>query len=130
MKKWAGLLAVFIVAVIVLADTQHLGFLGAVYDFPYGDKVGHFVLFGLLTLLVNLAAFERWPQRGSGWLALRVSGVLAVLIGLEELSQKLFPSRESSIWDLLASYVGVAVFAWAAVKIRKRIVPARPESLQ
>ncbi len=129
MKKWAVLFAVFILAVVVLADTRHLGFMGRLYDFPYGDKVGHFVLFGLLNLLVTLAAFERWPKRQPRWLALRVSAVLAILIGLEELSQRLFPSRQSSIWDLGASYLGVAVFAWLAVRIRRRVVPSSPSPL-
>ncbi len=123
MKKWAVLFAVFIVAVVVLADTRHLGFIASLYDFPYGDKVGHFVLFGVLALLVNLAAFERWPKQERGWLALRVSVVLAILIGLEELSQRLFPSRQSSIWDLLASYAGVAAFAWVAMRITNKTPP-------
>ncbi len=126
MKKWAVLFAVFIVAVIVLADTRNLGFLARLYDFPYGDKVGHFVLYGVLSLLVNLAAFERWPRREKGWLAIRVSAVLAVLIGLEELSQRLFPSRQSSLWDLSASYLGMVVFAWIAARIGKRVVLSAP----
>ncbi len=121
MKKWAVLFAVFLVAVIVLADTQYLGLLRQLYAFPYGDKVGHFVLFGFLSLLVNLAAFERWPNRERGWVALRVSLLLAVLIGLEEFSQRFFPSRHASIRDLLASYLGVATFAWMAVRIRRRV---------
>ena len=120
MKKWAVLFGLVIVAIIVLADTRHLGPVGAVYDFPYGDKVGHFVLYGLLSLLVNLAVFERWPGRSRSWLAVRTSVVLAILIGLEELSQRLFPSRSSSVWDLLASYLGVAAFAWVATLVAKR----------
>jgi VanZ family protein len=122
MKKWAVLFGLVLIAVVVLADTGHLGFLARLYDFPEGDKVGHFVLFGLLSLLVNLAAFERWPKLGRGWLRVRVSLALAVVIGLEELSQRLFPSRQSSIWDLAASYLGVACSAWLATRIaiRKR----------
>jgi VanZ family protein len=115
MKKWAVLLAGLIMLVIVLADTQRLGFLGAIYDFPYGDKVGHFLLFGTLGLLANLAAFEVWPKRARPGLVLRVSLGLAVLIGIEELSQRFFPSRQSSIWDWLTSCAGVASFAVLAL---------------
>jgi hypothetical protein len=52
-RAFAGavLMAAFIV--IVLADTGDLGFLHAAYDFPGGDKAGHFVLFGMLSLLTN-----------------------------------------------------------------------------
>ncbi len=120
MKKWAVLFAIFIMIIVVLADTRHLGFIAAIYDFPYGDKVGHFVLFGLLSLLVNMAVFEHWRKQTKLCLALLTSLVLAVLIGLEEWSQRLFASRQSSVWDLLASYLGVAAFAWVAFMVEKQ----------
>jgi polysaccharide biosynthesis protein VpsQ len=120
MTKWAILCVAAIVLIVVLADTQHLGFLHAVYDIPYGDKVGHFALYGLLSLLANLAAFERRPNTNPRTVALVVSPVLAVLIGLEELSQRWIPSRTYSLLDLAASYLGVAVFAWIAVEVAKR----------
>lgn len=120
MKRWAVAFGVMIIAIIVLADRGQLGFLGRLYDFPNGDKVGHFVLFGLLTLLVNLAVFERWPERNRLALALRASVILAVLIGMEEYSQRWFRTRHSSWTDLMASYLGVIVFAWLAIKIDQR----------
>ncbi len=55
MKRWAILCGLAILLIVILADTRRLGFLGVIYDFPNGDKVGHFLLFGLLSLLVNLA---------------------------------------------------------------------------
>ena len=118
MKRWAALFGLVIIGIVVMADTGHLGFVARLYDFPYGDKVGHFLLFGLLTLLVNLAAFEARPMQDRPALAIKVSLSLAVLIGLEELSQRWFPSRASSVLDLAASYLGVAVFAWLAIRIR------------
>ncbi len=126
MKWWALGFGVVIVGIIVLADTRHLGFLGRLYDFPYGDKVGHFLLFGLLSLLVNLAALERWRKSEAWHVVLGVSLLMAMLIGLEEFSQRFVPARTSSIWDLTASYLGVALFAWAALKIagRKRTTAA------
>ncbi len=120
MKKWAVLFTVFIVAIIVLADTRHLGFLGGLYDFPYGDKVGHFLLFGLLSLLVNLAALERRRTSQAWHVAFGVSLMLAVLIGLEEFSQRFFAARTASWMDLAASYLGVSVFAWVALKMPER----------
>jgi hypothetical protein len=49
--KWLALVfSVFILAVIVGADMGTLlHAIRALYDFPNGDKVGHFVLFGLLS---------------------------------------------------------------------------------
>ncbi len=120
MKKWAVAFGVVIVGIIVLADRGQLGFLGRLYDFPYGDKVGHFVLYGVLSLLVNLAVFEAWPRGDRLSLALRASLLLALLIGLEEYSQRWFRTRHSSWTDLLASYLGVAFFAWLAMTIDQR----------
>ncbi len=120
MKRWAVLFGIVIVAIVVLADTRHLGFLSPLYDFPYGDKAGHFALFGLFSLLVNLAALEAWPGQRRLPLVFRTSLILAVLIGLEELSQRWFASRSSSLWDLAASYLGVALAAWLALFLSAR----------
>ena len=120
MRRWATLFALFIILIVVLADSDRLGVLSRVYEFPYGDKAGHFLLFGVLSLLVNLAVFEAWPDRGFNTLAVRASAILAVLIGFEELSQRWFPGRTSSVADLVASYAGVAIFASLAVQIERR----------
>ena len=117
MKYVAALFALFIVAVIVLADTNQLGFIKALYDFPNGDKAGHFLLYGILSLLLNLTLLRsrRFPDpRRAAW---TLTLLLALAIGLEELSQTLVPERTPDWWDLLFSYLGVAMGAWAARKI-------------
>lgn len=118
MKGWVVLYGLVIVAIVVLADTQRLGIIGRLYEFPGADKVGHFVLYGVLSLLVNLVTLERWKRLGVWRVALLTSALLAALIGLEELSQNLFPARTSSWADLAAGYLGVALFAGVAVWIR------------
>ncbi len=120
-KRWAILCGLAVILIVILADTRRLGFLGAIYDFPNGDKVGHFLLFGLLSLLVNLAVFEARPQVEKMRLAWGTSIVLALLIGAEELSQRWIASRTSSLLDLAASYLGVTIFACMAVVIQKRL---------
>ena len=120
MKRWAMLCGLAILVIVLLADTRHLGFLHVVYDIPFGDKVGHFVLFGLFSLLVNLAAFEARPDRDKMRLSIVVSVLLALPIGLEELSQRWIPSSTFSWLDLACSYLGVAVFAWTAIRIAQR----------
>jgi polysaccharide biosynthesis protein VpsQ len=121
MKRWAIFFGVFIGIIILLADTRHLGSIGMLYDVPFGDKIGHFVLFGLLSMTVNLAVLEAYPGAKQGQLALRASLWLALPIGLEELSQRWFPSRTSSVFDLMASYLGVAFFAWLAVRLKSQV---------
>ena len=53
--KWITVLfTLFILQVILWANTGTMpGALEMIYDFPNGDKVGHFILFGTLSFLVN-----------------------------------------------------------------------------
>ena len=120
MKPWAVFFGLFIVIVVVLADTGHLGFLHGVYDFPLGDKAGHFLLYGLLSLVVDLSVFEARTGPDFRRLAVVVGLILALLIGLEEFSQRWFPARTFDLLDLTASYLGVACFGWLAVRLKAR----------
>ena len=130
MKRWAILCALAIVAIIVLADTRNLGPFHIIYVIPYGDKVGHFVLFGLLSLTVNMAVFERRPGAVKSAQAVRTSLVLAVPIALEELSQRWITGRTFSLLDLTASLLGVALFAGAAIRLRERVEDRSARRLQ
>ena len=118
MKTITLLFAAFILAVIVLADGGHLGFLGFLYDFPYGDKVGHFILYGILSFLINLTFLHSLPILTSKRIAITVTLILALAIGLEEYSQRFFANRTSSIVDLLFGYAGVALGAWLAYRTK------------
>jgi VanZ family protein len=119
MKRLAILFGLFIVVVIILADLGELGPLHAIYDIPYGDKAGHFILYGLLAFLVNRGLFQTFPTANPRTVALLSGLALAVLIGLEELSQNLFPSRNPDVLDLAAGYLGLLFFSWLALRIRR-----------
>jgi VanZ family protein len=118
--KWLAIgFSIFILAVIVLADTGLLpGMIRGLYDFPNGDKLGHFLLYGILSLLLNLAFLSR-PSVNPARTIWTVSLVLSILIGLEEWSQSLFDSRTMDIVDLLASYAGVIAAGLAAWQARR-----------
>ena len=120
MKWLAVLFAVFILLIIVMADAgvlaQYLGFL---YSYPFGDKVGHFVLYGILALLINLALFRSRPDQRPSLLAVKCGLILALLIGLEEFSQQRFANRTFDLIDLTFSYLGVISFSALAVIIKK-----------
>jgi VanZ family protein len=115
--KWLTILfTIFIILIIVLADTGNLGILAVLYHIPYADKLGHFILYGILALLINLTLFRSvQPDRRKG-VVLFSGVVLALLIGLEELSQQYFSHRTFDLVDLSASYLGVMCFSWLAVK--------------
>jgi len=121
--KWITIFfALFIILIIVLADMGKLGLLRLVNQIPYGDKAGHFMLYGVLILLIDLTLFRLLPHpsttlRTSPKLIAVISGLtLALLIGLEEASQQFFASRTFSLRDLIASYLGVIFFSWLALK--------------
>jgi len=118
--KWAAVLfGLFIIAIIVLADKGMLGILGVINQIPFGDKAGHFILYGILTLLVDLALFSSLPHFNRQMLVFRTALILALLIGLEELSQQYFPSRTFDLIDLTFSYLGVIFFSWLSLQIKK-----------
>ena len=122
MKYIAVVFFVFVIAVIVLADHGSLPHsIRALYDFPNGDKVGHFILFGVLTFFLTRAFLSSFPSKPRGWVALSIGLILALFIALEEWSQQLFPTRTFDLLDLLASYAGIVAFAILAVYWGKQI---------
>lgn len=121
--KWLTLLfALFLILLIVLADTGRLGMLSIVYRIPSADKLGHFILYGIFALLLNLTLFRSCPKANKTIVAVIIGLVLATLIGLEEFSQQSFANRTFSLADIGASYLGVIFFAWLAVKKNGREV--------
>ena len=69
MKYISAFFLIFCVAVIVLADSGNLPRpIRVIYDFPNGDKLGHFILFGALDLFhhprISLLASFQIPKLG------------------------------------------------------------------
>ena len=120
MKYTAVLFFVFIVGLVILADTDQLPvFIQSAYDFPNGDKLGHFILYGLLNFFITRAFLTSLPSRTRGWVTLSIGMILSFIITLEEFSQKYFASRTFSYLDLFASLLGVLVGGWAAYKTKR-----------
>ena len=119
MKYVAVLFTIFIILVIILADRGLLGPLHFIYDFPYGDKAGHFILYGLLNFFITLASIRSLLRFDPKRVTLSIGLILALLIGAEEYSQKFFANRTFDLIDLLASYIGLVVGGWVALKIKR-----------
>jgi polysaccharide biosynthesis protein VpsQ len=112
--RWLAIgFLLFILAVIVAADMDAIPIaVRDIYRFPGGDKLGHFVLYGILAYLLA-RAFPRSVHRG--WFSVPI--VILVLIAftvLEELSQSLFAQRTASATDLAASLSGILLATWLA----------------
>ena len=110
--------AAFLVLVIVLADTGNIVGLLNFMHFKYFDKVGHFMLVGIMGFLVNLffncQKIQVWRfkvLKGSVWVLIPIS--------LEELSQGLLPGRNLSIYDWLSDVAGLVVFGFLATWIER-----------
>ncbi len=120
MKIISVLFFIFIVGVIILADNGGLPrSIRSLYDFPNGDKLGHFILYGLLNFFITYALLSSRLSQSRSWVTLSVGFVLALLIGVEEWSQQFFSTRTFDLIDLSASYLGVVVGGWAAYKWRQ-----------
>jgi len=122
--KTLTLLFVFLILLIItLADRNEIGFLHFLYDFPGGDKVGHLLLFGILSFLLNLTALRSLHPRTCWRVAATTSLILALALAIEEWSQRFFPARTFDLLDLFFSEMGVAGGAWLACK---KIPPSLP----
>jgi len=106
--KWLTLLfIVFMLGVILLADLGSLPSpVAMLYRFPNGDRAGHFILFGILTFLVN-SAFPRQVRilRANVYFG---SLIIAVLAILEEISQLFLSYRTFDLIDLTFTFLGIA----------------------
>jgi VanZ family protein len=113
--KWLTGIYVLILAVIVfLAAQKDYQFLFRfVRRTPYGDKAGHFLLMGLLSLIVNLALsckrLKVWKLR-----LLAGSLVVALVVTLEEFSQLYLRYRSFDLVDLMFDYAGIFCFGQLA----------------
>jgi polysaccharide biosynthesis protein VpsQ len=95
-------------AIVVAADTGWLPhFAERLHDLPFGDKVIHFTLFGLLALAANLALASRGKRSLAR--AIVLGSIFVVVIATAEEYSNLFVSRRDwSLGDLTANYLGVA----------------------
>ena len=107
----------FIAAAITTADEDKLRRLyGIVGKVPEGDRMGHFILIGVLAWLLN--ASLRWRRTSvSGRTLLLGSIIVFVFATLEECSQRFFPSRTFELLDLVGDYTGIAVAGLLAPRV-------------
>jgi VanZ family protein len=86
-------------------------FLTFVRTIPFGDKLGHVGLYGLLTFLINLAM--RCQVVYLLRFKIQIGSLMVLGFSLtEELAQGLFPSRSLDVADAVADVIGIAVAAY------------------
>ncbi len=99
----------FIAYIIFLADTADHNFaFRLIGHIPYGDKIMHALLYGVMALLLNY---------GLGFKTIKFhiqlgSIIILTFATLEEMSQYYIPSRTFDLGDLLADVVGIFLFSF------------------
>ena len=119
--KVIALLYIFILAgIVVLADIRETQFLFRfVRQLPFGDKIGHFALMGMFSLVVNLALSARTIRI---WKFNYLFGSLIVflIVTIEEVSQIFLSGRNFDARDLLADTAGILIFGEIARFVVRR----------
>ena len=106
----------FILLLIILADLDQKNLiidLGR--SVPFGDKIGHFILFGTLALLLNVALrFKRIH------LKLRTFHLGSVIVfafaSVEEFTQLAFSTRTFDLVDMLFDLLGIGLLSSVAFR--------------
>jgi VanZ family protein len=114
MKRWAVLFGILVLGIVLAADFGLIGLTRQLRVIPLADKIGHFLLFGFLNLLVVRATQQTRPRWGKRRTAAGCSLLLVALAGIEEWSQRYIGGRTFSAWDFAASAAGIIAFGLAA----------------
>jgi len=103
---------IFISFIIFLADTANYNFafrfLGHI---PYGDKIGHIVLYGIMAWLLNFGLrFKSYKIFGFN---MQLGALIVILFAIiEEGTQYYIPSRSFDLYDILGDFIGVILFSF------------------
>lgn len=109
----------FMIIIITIADRGEGNlWWNFINDIPYGDKVGHIGLIGMLSLLCNLAVSPRQYANLPRFITFTTL-VLLVLLSLEELAQAFLPTRTCDFFDWLADLAGLALGQMGAIGLTK-----------
>ncbi len=92
-----------LLAIIYKADTANYNFAFHVVGMiPYGDKVAHAILYGIMAYFLN------YGFNGKQWFRMEFGTLLVMSFAFaEEVSQLYFPSRTFDWADIAADVVGI-----------------------
>lgn len=110
---------IFISFIIFLADTADHNFaFRLVGHIPYGDKIAHALLYGIMALALNYGLnFRSYKLSELGHHDLQIGAIIVLIFAtIEECSQYYIPSRTFDLGDLLADFIGVVLFSFIRIK--------------
>ena len=104
-----ALFASFILLVIYHADRATNGFLvNIVEDIPFGDKMGHFSLYGIMAMLLD-QTMRRKSTRIMGFNFSKAAVYVFSFAAIEEISQLWISNRRFEWFDLLFDLLGILI---------------------
>ena len=103
---------IFILFIIFLADSADHNFaFRLIGHIPYGDKIMHGLLYGVMAWLLNYGL--NFKTRRLFGFSVQLGAVIVLsFAGIEEITQYWIPSRTFDIMDFLADTVGVILFSF------------------
>lgn len=123
-KQLSLYVIIFAIVIVILADTDNFPYLiWKIYSFPFGDKLGHLFLLGLLSYVLNWNAIDSRPVPEHAAAIWRVSLILGVVATLEEISQQFFPDRTLSLLDVTFSYLGILLGVYLLWRTKLQYLP-------
>ena len=88
------------------------------------DKAAHVILYGIATFFGHrLLNFRRFWRNVPLFPAL--FGIFTIV---EECVQSLSPNRTFDLWDLVASFMGIAIGFWLCERLNRRGAPPAPKT--
>jgi len=100
----------FIGWIIVQANNGRSSlFFDLVLYIPYGDKLGHFILYGLLSVLTDIALNHKcWLVRNY---RIPIGAIIVLVLAIaEEMTQLFLSTRTFDVLDILADMAGIYLF--------------------
>lgn len=94
--------------------------LDAFLRLPAADKIGHFMIYGLLAVCLDAALRWRTLQLASGWQLPWAAVLVLAFSFMEEASQLFTTTRSPDLLDVLANLLGVSAFSLLGRKLARR----------
>jgi len=111
---------VFILWVIYLANTGSESiFFDLVQAIPYGDKIGHIVLYGILSFALSLVLNFRSVFIVNIKIYYGVI-IVALFAFIEEITQAFYPNRTLDLLDIFADIIGFVLATFVLNMIEKK----------
>ncbi|NLF51349.1 MAG: VanZ family protein [Leptolinea sp.] len=119
-------LAAIVISIIAVNHRQFPASISSLYAFPNGDKVMHFVLYGVLAFIFNLSFPGKVVHITKVQLPVGSLGIFCMSI-IEEISQFFIDLRTPSLLDLSCGLAGIVFLGTPAYLVAKRVM-ASPDT--